>query len=269
MRIPFAALVVLGCFVPALRPAIAAEEPAPAVKVVNRMDAALDPDRPSIRALRFHVSGRGGDTEITVGEARRKIGNVTHEVDVVLAPESLRGTAFLVEQTAADYGAQWIYAPANSRVRKLLSAEAYSPFLNSDFTYADLGLASMKTRYSLSTEEARRDTRAYRIDGIPEDASYFTRTVTWVAVDSEIPLERELYDVEDRLWKVERFEEPTVIDGVPTIRRITMKDVQARTRTDIEVDAVRYDVDVPATLFDPTQLQDAVHSPVWRELGGV
>ena len=26
------------------------------------------------------------DTEITVGEARRKIGNVTHEVDVVLAP---------------------------------------------------------------------------------------------------------------------------------------------------------------------------------------
>lgn len=38
---------------------------------------------------------------------------------------------------------------------------------------------------------------------------------------------------------------------------------------DIDVAAVRYDVDFPAALFDPMQLPNALRSPVWQGLGGI
>lgn len=270
MRISITAVLMLGWIGTGPRPAIAAELPPPAVAtMVSRMNAALDPDRPSIRTLTFRISGLDGDAEIKVGKARRKVGDVVRELVVVLAPESLRGTAYLVEDSEASDDVQWMYVPAVGRVRKLISPEAYAAFLNSDFTYADLGFARLQTRYRFDGEEARGDTRAYRIEGVPEDSSYYTRTVTWVAAESEVPLERHMYDAAHRLWKIERFQDPTVIDGVPTLRRISMEDLQAKTRTDIEVTAVRYDVDVPAALFDPMQLPNALRSPVWQELGGI
>ena len=269
MRIALIALLVPGWIGMGPGPTIAAEQsPSTVDAIVDRMNTTLDPDRSSVRMLTFRVSRPGGDSQITVGEARCKIGNVMRDLAVVLAPESLRGTAYLIEEAAAGDGVQWLYVPAIGRVRKLVSPETYASFLNSDFTYADLGFAPLKTRYIVHGEEARDDTRTYRIEGVPADPSYYARTVTWVAVDSEVPVERELYDAVGRLWKVERFEEPTVINGVPTLRRISMEDLQANTRTDIEVTAVRYDLDVPPALFDPTQLHNASRSSLWHRPGG-
>lgn len=266
MRMSITAVLLLGWIGTGSAPA--AEPPASSVAtMVSRMNTTLDPDRPSVRTLTFRISGPEGDSQVRVGEARRKIGDVMREVAVVLAPESLRGCAYLVEDPGPGDGVQWLYVPAIGRVRKLVSSEAYAAFLNSDFTYADLGLAALKTQYRFGGEEARGDMRAYRIEGVPEDPSYYTRTVTWVAADSGVPFERHLYDAAHRLWKIERFQDPTLIDGVPTFRRISMEDLQARMRTDIDVAMVRYDVDVPAALFDPMHLPSALQSPVWQSGG--
>src|SRR5438445_726969 len=71
-----------------------------------------------------------------------------------------------------------------------------------------------------------------------------------------------------RLWKVERWGGTSAVDGVPTVLRVSMEDLQAKTRTDIDVSAVRYDVPVPEVLLDPAQLSKAASSPLWNELGG-
>ena len=47
-----------------------------------------------------------------------------------------------------------------------------------------------------------------------------------------------------------------------------MEDLQAKTRTDIDVSAVRYDVPVPEALLEPAQLSKAAASPLWNDLGG-
>lgn len=73
MRISLAALLVLGCIGTRTRPALAAlEAPSAHATIVNRMNATLEPDRPSVRTLIFRVSGPEGDSQITVGKARRK-----------------------------------------------------------------------------------------------------------------------------------------------------------------------------------------------------
>ena len=58
-----------------------------------------------------------------------------------------------------------------------------------------------------------------------------------------------------------------LVDGVPTTMHVSMEDVQAKTRTDIEVRSVDYDADVPDALFDPATLPSARTSSVWRRPG--
>ena len=67
---------------------------------------------------------------------------------------------------------------------------------------------------------------------------------------------------------MERWEEVSVVDGMPTALRVSMEDVQAKTRTDIDVSAVRYDVALPEGLLEPALLPKAAASPLWNTLGG-
>ena len=45
-----------------------------------------------------------------------------------------------------------------------------------------------------------------------------------------------------------------------------MENVQAKTKTEITVDALRYDGDVPDALFDGNLLSGAASSPLWSGL---
>lgn len=90
------------------------------------------------------------------------------------------------------------------------------------------------------------------------------RVVTWIAADSFLPLERDDYDAADALWKVERFEDITVIGGVPTPLAIVMEDKQAGTSSELRVSSVRYDAQVPDGLFDPANLPKAADHPLWH-----
>jgi len=259
------ALLILGALT-----ATARAEPPDARAVVAGMKSVLEPTRPSIRKLTMRVSGGGlGETsEVVLGQARGTVGTERRTLNVVLAPESLRGTAFLVQDDGAASDVQWLYIPAIGRVRRLVSPEAYSAFLNSDFTYADLGFVDTGARYRLLGTKTYDGTRALEIEGLPKESWYYGRTVTSVASDSGRPLERKLYDPAKRLWKVERWGETSAVDGVPTVLRVSMEDLQAKTRTDIDVSAVRYDVPVPGALLEPAQLSKAASSPLWKELGG-
>ncbi len=271
MRVPLGMLVLLGCAAASASPALAAQ-PAAVMVAATAGDghaAPLGLDRPSIRLLTLSVGGRNGPSRITLAEARSQQGGVVHELAVVLAPANMRGTAFLVADSGIAENVNWVYVPTTTRVRKLAARDAYSAFLDSDFTYADLGFARRRTYYRFAGEEPRPDGPAYRIEGTPEDPSFYTRTVLWLAADSELPIERHFYDASRRLWKIQRFEDLTMIDGVPTLRHISMENLQAKTRTDIDVAVVRYDVALPASLFDPTQLPSAVHSPVWQGFGAI
>jgi hypothetical protein len=43
-----------------------------------------------------------------------------------------------------------------------------------------------------------------------------------------------------------------------------MEDVQERGITELTLEQVRYDADIPDTLFDPAQLPRVAESPLWQ-----
>ena len=261
MRIAASVLLAAITVVPALA------APPDAATVVSKMRAALEPDRASLRKLTMTVTGPGGDSsQITLGAARKKVGPAPRVVMVVLSPAGLRGTTLLVEEQTAE-NVLWLYVPAIGRTRKLVSPEAYTTFLNSDFTFADLGFVGMGAKYQLAGEEKRQGVDTYKLEGVPRETWYYLRFTTWVAKDTFFPVERNFYDVANNLWKVERWSNISAINGLPTALRLSMENVQTQNKSEIVADAVRYDVEVSDALVDPAQLSKAADSSVWGTLG--
>jgi hypothetical protein len=81
-----------------------------------------------------------------------------------------------------------------------------------------------------------------------------------------LPLERDYYDPAGQLWKVETFQDVTVIDGQPVATRVKMQDKQTGGASELVTSNLRFGVDLPDALFERGSLPAAINSPVWAGL---
>lgn len=261
---------LLGALIVTASSAVAAESQPSAVTLVQQMKEAFEPVRPSTRTVVIAVSDLGETLRFTARQARKQLPDGKRLVTVLLAPPDVRGTAFLVSESKSKRGpsAMWIYSPVIRRVRKLIPIDAYDHFMDTDFTYADLGFVRLHDHYKFLGVEEHAGVKAYKVqETVPQEQWYYSRVITWIAVANKLPLEQDFYDPAGALWKTELFDTVTDVDGVPTILHIQMKDVQAKTSTDLMVSDVRYDVDVPDSIFDPTKLGTLADHPLWKANG--
>jgi hypothetical protein len=235
--------------------------------LVHGMKLALEPARPSLRKLTLTVAQGGATSTVTLGQARGTVGGASRILTVVLAPADLRGTAYLVqEQAAADSDQLWVYVPAIGRVRTVVGPEAFSAFLNSDFTYSDLGFTALRWRYDAKDGDTVNGAKTYRVEGVPQQQWYYARVVSLIAADGFMPIQRDFFDPANQPWKVERFEKVTAMNGVPTPLTISMDDMQSKSRTTLNVTDLAYDAQVPDALLQPQGMSQAETSPVWTSL---
>ncbi len=241
--------------------------PPDVMTIVRGMQEVLEPPRPIVRKMEISVSGESRlDTRWVARRVSKTFPEGRRTLLVLLDPRDVRGTALLIEERKGKADVRMVYLPVVRRIREILPVTAYEPFMNTDFTYADLGFLDYGGSYRLLGEEDRAGGKAYKVEFIPKNNWYYSRLIIWVSKDTKLPLERDYYDVSGRLWKQETFEQVAVVDGIPTPFRIVMKDVQNDIQSVFAVSEVRYDVDIPKGLFNPANLSKASESPFWEEL---
>lgn len=261
--------VLAVVFVP-VAPALG-QAPPSAQALLQQMKEAHEVVHPSTRTITITVSDLGERVKFVGRQARKQLADGKWLAMVMVAPPSIRGTAFLFHEPndKTKPTDAWTYAPTINRVRKLAPIEAYDHFLDTDFTFADLGLVRVREGDRLLGEEQRGGVKVYGIEEmIPAEQMYYGRVVIWIAAGNHLPVERDFYDGANALWKTEHFDTVTDIDGVPTVLHVQMKDVQAVTTTDMRISDVRYDVPVPDAVFDPQQLGKLADNPVWKASAG-
>ncbi len=259
-------LALLAALIVTMSPAIAQPPPDPKT-LVKQMKQAFEPTRPSTRKVVVSVSDMGQTIQFEGRVARKQLADGKRQVIVMTAPLDVRGTAILISEPKdpSQASVMWLYAPVIRRVRKLLPIDAYDHFLDTDFTYADLGYVRLHDRYKYLGTADVGGVKAYKVDEkIPQEEWYYSHVVTYIAESHKLPLKREYYDPAGALWKIEAFDRITDIDGIPTVLHAGMKDVQAGTGTDLTVSEVRYDVDVPDAIFDPMKLGQLADHPLWQ-----
>lgn len=232
--------------------------------IVKNMRTALEPPRSSTRKVVLTISGIDNETtDWTVVQARKKVDGELHILTVVTAPSDARGIASVVHDENKDgVDDLSLYVPAVRRVRQLTPLGAFEPFLSSDFTYSDLGLVPLGGSSTLLGTEDKNGKKAYKVQTVPAQSWYYSKVVTWVDTKTSLPIERDYFDPAGQLWKVETIDSASVVDGAPVVMAVTMKDIQSKTQTKLTVTNVKFDVDLPDSLFESANLRAAIQSPV-------
>jgi len=240
--------------------------------VLHDMRESFDPPRPSTRTMTITVDNLGETRKFVARQARKQMPDGKRMATVVLEPAELRGTAYLVfapkDQTKPTL--MWMYVPFVRRVRELIAIDTYEHFLGTDFTYADLGFSFMRSQknYRVTGPEQHAGIGAYRVEEkLPPDQMYYSRIMVWIAQSTMLPIKRDYYDPTGRLWKKETFDSVSTIDGMPTVLHVQMKDLEANTSSDLSITQVKYDVEIPDTLFDPQSLPRLTDNAQWQSGG--
>ncbi len=264
-RSPTNGLALLLAIVPAVAGVLASAGETPAVTTIMRkMQAVSIPDRPSVRRMKIHVSTSKGDvTAWEIVEARKKLADGIRRLIVILDPRDAKGTAYLI---AEETDQLWVYLPQLRRARKLSEINRYEPLLNSDFSLGDFGLGVSNPTYKLLGTAKLDGVDCFQVEETSDETWHYSRVVDWVAQDSFQRLQRDFYDVAGRLWKVERFEKITTVDGAPIPLQIRMEDQQRGASTVIDVVAVKLDTEIPSSLLESAQLPSAADSRVWSSV---
>jgi len=186
---------------------------------------------------------------------------------VMLEPADVKGVAFLIMERQNEADTMFTYLPSIRRTKKIVGlVDRYESFLGTDYTYSDLGFIDLKGDYRILEEEKFENTNAYKIEKkiSLKLMPYYSKIITWVAKDFMLPLKREYYAPSGELWKVELFEDITVIDGVPTAMRRTIKDIMLGTSTELDLQELQYYGILDDKLFDPGNLPNVSSDPIFK-----
>jgi hypothetical protein len=233
--------------------------------LVKRMKEVLEPSQSSLRRVVFTSGFQGYLVPFTCDEARKTFPDGKRTLMVMRMPEYTKGNTYLFWERDRQPNSTLVYVPFLRRVREFLPVEQYQRFLDTDFTYADLGFVRVHEHYRFLGKGEEQGKAAYKVEeDFPGESLYYSRILIWLNTDSFLPLRREYYDTDGNLWKTELFKRVDVIDGVPTPLLIEMKD-QDGYSTELNVTQIDYNVTIPDELFDPRRLPNAATHPIWQE----
>jgi hypothetical protein len=239
----------------------AAAEPN-ASQIVEQMRAAFDPDRPSIRQLELSILGESSPegTKFQLIQARKRLPDGRRSLTVLIGPAGARGMAHLVQERKGEVPDEYTYLPMVQRVRKLVGAENQAPFLNSDFTFADLGFIP-PTEDTLVGAEKIAGHDVFKVESIPSPRTqqwYYSKVATWIDKQNLLPVQRDFYSPAGQVFRIQTFGEAARMDGIPTILETTMESVGASTRSKLTTTNIVYKHELPDDLFTPASLPTAV-----------
>jgi outer membrane lipoprotein-sorting protein len=175
----------------------------------------------------------------------------------VLEPESLAGMRFLFLQPLNGENQQYA-KPTFSRTSVLVSGEIrQQPFLGSTFSVVDLGEPKIDDfTYSFVGEEEILGRKCKLVEAVPKKPTDALYSKTILALDPKdlLILKRQFFDASGKLLKVWTIEEANQVDGIWTLVKQKMANVQEKTSSRLDTLAVEYNADIEDAVFEPKYL---------------
>ena len=170
-----------------------------------------------------------------------------------VAPAEVRDLGFL---SLAD-DKMYLYLPAFDRVRRIASHARKESFAGSDLSNDDLSTGRYVDHF---TAEIREETEAeYVLDLTRKPGSnrIYPKSTVWVNKENFTIPRMELFDKNERLWKV--FEgEYEQIQSYWTMKSLTMTDVQKKHKTIMTIEDIEFDVGLDEKTFTQRYLKRRV-----------
>jgi hypothetical protein len=198
----------------------------------------------------------------------RRLGSPGDSKTLVMfsAPKEIRGVALLsINQRGANQ-LQYMYVPAQDRVRSVAAQERTARFIGTDFTFEDIGERVLDdfSYKLLGDTEVIDGHKTNKIEARPVDPSrsQYKYIYYWVAQDAPVILYAEMYDAQGNKVRVLHATDLKHEKGVWGARRTEMSTVQDGTRTVLTIDEVKFNTNPDEKLFTPAGLSTAAPEAV-------
>jgi hypothetical protein len=182
-----------------------------------------------------------------------------------LYPNDIRGTSFLVWEHPDAEDERFLFLPSLGRVRRIAGTEAQESFVGSDFSYEDIGGREFDDyTYAFSGEGAGASwtgpggiTReAWRLESRRKDASAeFPRVVSVILKDSFVVVGADVYNRRNEKQKVYSVRRLELAGGIWTVMESEMTNTLEKTRTELVVEKVAYNVGLKEADFSRRELE--------------
>lgn len=254
-----------------LAPASAPAQPLRADDIAHRVqDRETGKDsRSTLRMKLFDRHGRARERVLTLNSMRAPKG-ATPDGDRLLIrfsyPADIKGTSFLVWEHPASEDERFLYLPSLARVRRIAGAETQESFVGSDFTYEDIGGREFdEYTYAIVDENATWTAPggaaqpAWRLESKRKDKSAeFPRVQSLVLKDSFVVVQADIYNRRNEKQKVYSVRTLQQVKGIWTVMDAEMTNALEKTRTELLIERVEYNVGLKEADFSRRELERAV-----------
>jgi len=198
------------------------------------------------------IHGRRGDRTMT---AKSWIEGAEKSFSEYLAPAREKGTKML------KLGDQlWMYSPQADRIIRIAGHMLRQSMMGSDFSYEDMMEdRSLTETYSAEVRGSEsfleRDCWVLTLIATVEDVAYHSRKI-WVDKERMLALREDRFAKSGKLLKTAEITEVFLIDQRWYPKRMIFKDVLSKGKgTELVIDSIEFDVDIPDHLFTKASLR--------------
>lgn len=224
--------------------ALRAENPTAIEIAKNMQKAFFYQGAPLLARVTMVLTAAGGSQrlrDLTMLRVNMPQGNGQKYFMYFHSPGDVRGMTLLVYKYPDRESDRWLFIPALNMVQRIAARDAHSSFVGSDFSYEDVSGRNVEAdAYTIVREEDLNGKACFVIESLPQSAASYKKKLSWIGKANFLPLKEEYYDVRDQLVKVFMADEIRDVDGIPTVVKRTMKNVQSGHQTTVEFAHVQY-----------------------------
>jgi hypothetical protein len=180
-------------------------------------------------------------------------------------PNDIRGTSFLVWKHPKGEDERFLFLPSLGRVRRIAGSEAQESFVGSDFSYEDIGGRELEEfTYALLDDTSTwaapggAPQPAYRLESTRKDRSAeFPRVVSLVLKDTFVVVHADVYNRRNEKQKTYIVKRLEAVQGIWTVTQSSMTNDLDKTRTDLVVEKIEYNIGLKEEAFSRRVLEGA------------
>jgi outer membrane lipoprotein-sorting protein len=167
------------------------------------------------------------------------------------SPADVKGVALLVVNHADRAADQWMWTPSINRERRIAVQDRRTRFFGTDFSFEDLEERDVEHYdYSLDGDATIEGQPCWKILAKPRAnrKSQYTRSTLWVRKSNYTYAQIENFSG-DKITRRLKFQNMENIQGVWTARTLDMEDFTRNSRTVLQLNSLRYNVDLKDSQF--------------------
>lgn len=233
-------------------------------EIMGRVDNRDDGDDLTQKIHQKLIDRRGGERERFIIAFRKDYGADSKSISYFLKPSNIRDTALLTydyDGTARDDD-QWLYLPALKKVRRISAADRGDYFMGTDFTFEDIKQTPELEDYNWQWlgSEMVDGVDCWVVQGEPKTddlkkALGYSKTVNFIRKDINISIRIDYWDRKGQELKHFHATDVQQIEGIWTVTKMVMDNIQTGHRTEMEFSEHQYNQDLSDRSFSERMLK--------------